>query len=217
MRKGRIVEPVTIERAVQTVAADVEALTHDGRVLIGITGPPGAGKSTLATALADHLGAAYVPMDGFHLSNAQLDRLGRRARKGAVDTFDAAGYVALLQRVLDAAGHGDVYAPGFDRRLDEPVAATHVVPARAEVVVTEGNYLALAEPPWLQVRALAHLLYYADNSETVRRERLLRRHTDGGRSLGDAQAWVDDVDEPNARLIAGTRTRCDRVFDFQMP
>jgi pantothenate kinase len=202
------------QQALHTVTADVRALLDDGlaRVLVGVTGPPGAGKSTFAQALVAALGAAYVPLDGFHLSNAQLQRLGRRGRKGAVDTFDADGYAATLERVAKACGRVDVYVPGFDGALEEPVAATHVVPADARIVVTEGNYLGLAAPGWSAVRPLLQRLYFLDCAESVRRERLVARHIAGGRSAADARAWAAEVDEPNAVLIATTRLACDRVL-----
>jgi pantothenate kinase len=207
---------VTASAALDVVGADIRALLDGGapRVVIGVTGPPGAGKSTFATALVAEFGsaAAYLPMDGFHLSNAQLDRLGRRDRKGAIDTFDVDGYVATLRRTANAFGENDVYVPDFDRRLDEPVAAGLVVPAAAQVVVTEGNYLGYGG--WAPVRELLALLYYIDCPTAVRRERLIRRHTAGGRSAADAAAWVDTVDEPNARLIATSRAGCDRVFEL---
>jgi pantothenate kinase len=203
--------------ALGTVGADIRALLQRSpRVLVGITGPPGAGKSYFATELVAALDAevaAYVPMDGFHLSNAQLVRLGRRDRKGAVDTFDVGGYVAALDRAADGYDATDVYVPDFDRRLDEPVAAGLVVPAAARVVVTEGNYLGLDVDGWAPVRGKLARLYYVDCPAQVRRERLIQRHMAGGRSLEEVQAWVDTVDEPNARLIAITRDRCDRVFD----
>jgi pantothenate kinase len=203
--------------ALGTVGADIRTLLQRSpRVLVGITGPPGAGKSHFAKDLLAALGAevaAHLPMDGFHLSNAQLDRLGRRTRKGAVDTFDVGGYVATLDRVAGGFGTDDVYVPDFDRRLDEPVAAGLVVPATARVVLTEGNYLGLSTDGWAPVREKLARLYYVDCLAPVRRERLVQRHMAGGRSRDEAQAWVDTVDESNAALIATTRGGCDRVFD----
>ena len=203
------------------LAAEVSTLLEavSGRLVVGVTGPPGAGKSTLAETLVRQVNsagpdsAAYLPMDGFHLSNAVLNRLGRRNRKGAVDTFDAAGYAATLRRVVDDYGRRDVYVPVFDRRMDEAVAAGGVVPAGTRLVVTEGNYLGLADGDWAPVRGLLRRLYYVDCPTEVRRARLVRRHFDGGRSAAAAAAWVDAVDEPNARLIATTRESCDRVFE----
>jgi pantothenate kinase len=184
----------------------------DGRVVVGLCGPPGAGKSTAALALVGAVeGAAYLPMDGFHLSNAALDRLGRRDRKGAIDTFDAAGYVATLRRVRAEYRQCDVDVPAFDRALDEAVAAGHVVPGRCRLVVTEGNYLGVPDGEWAAVRGLLDRLYYVDCLPQIRRERLIARHIDGGRSPQAAAAWVDEVDEPNARLISTTRELCDRV------
>ena len=184
-------------------------------MIVGLTGPPGAGKSTSALAVvAAFSDAAYLPMDGFHLSNAALDRLGRRDRKGAIDTFDAAGYVGALHRAAGEFGRRAVYVPAFDRSLDEPIAAGHVIPAECRLVVTEGNYLGVPDGEWAAVRGLLERLYYVDCSPHVRRERLVARHIDGGRARVAAQAWADTVDEPNARLIATTREFCDRVVEI---
>jgi pantothenate kinase len=183
-----------------------------GRVVLGITGPPGSGKSTLAQAVCDEFGpelAAYYPMDGFHLSNAQLERLGRRDRKGAPDTFDSAGYIATLRRIVEPGE--EVYVPRFDRAVDEPVAAGLVIPAQARLVVTEGNYLALPTGGWSAVRPLIDRLYYRDTPPATLRARLLERHS-RVRTPADALQWVQTVDEPNAALIATSRERCDRVL-----
>jgi len=204
-----------IVSAAEVLTAEVSGLlaSAPGRLIVGITGPPGAGKSTSALALVASVGgAAYLPMDGFHLANAELDRLDRRDRKGTIDTFDAAGYVAALRRVAQEYGRGDVYVPAFDRGLDEPIAAGHVIPAECRLVVTEGNYLGVPDGEWARVRPLLNRLYYVDCSPQVRRERLVARHIDGGRTKAAAEAWADEIDEPNARLIATTREFCDRVF-----
>jgi pantothenate kinase len=192
---------------VSELAGDLRALLADrpGRIIVGITGAPGAGKSTVARALVEEFApvAAYLPMDGFHLSNAQLERLGRRDRKGAPDTFDVDGYVTALRRV--AAADRDVYVPEFDRTIEESIAAGLVITRDARLVVTEGNYLGY----WEGVRALLDGLYYLDVDDRERRRRLVERHVVNGRTRAEAEAWVDAVDEPNARLIAATRVHCD--------
>lgn len=183
-----------------------------GRAVLGITGPPGAGKSTLAAAIATGVGAAaaLVPMDGFHLSNRVLRALGRRHRKGAPDTFDAAGYGELLRR-LRRPEPGTVYAPDFDRTLDEPVAGSIAVPPEVRLVVTEGNYLLLPQGLWPSVTAQLDTTWYVDLDDEERRRRLTARHERHGMDPAAASAWTTGTDEPNARLVAATRGRADAV------
>ncbi|GAA1069506.1 nucleoside/nucleotide kinase family protein [Kitasatospora nipponensis] len=189
-----------------------------GRLLLGLVGPPGAGKSVLARYLVGEVeraegpgSAAYVPMDGFHLSNAQLDRLGLRDRKGAPASFDAFGYAALLARLAADRFH-DIYVPDFDRDLDEPVAARHLVGPNARLVVTEGNYLAADAPGWSQARELLRELWYLEVDDAVRDARLLRRHRGHGRTPEAARAWIDSNDQPNGAYVELSRSRCTRVL-----
>ncbi|GAA1396567.1 nucleoside/nucleotide kinase family protein [Catellatospora coxensis] len=183
--------------------------TRPGRLLVGIAGAPGAGKSTLAQELAAKLDrAAVVPMDGFHLANAELRRLGRADRKGAPDTFDAAGYAALLRRLREATGE-TVYAPTFDHVLNEPVAGSIPVPPAAEVIVTEGNYLLLDTPPWDGVRQLLDLAVYLSADDGPRVDGLLARQHAKGLDPDAARDWVYRSDEANARLVETTAVHAD--------
>ncbi|MFI6941803.1 nucleoside/nucleotide kinase family protein [Streptomyces sp. NPDC050418] len=202
-----------------SLAEDAWRLTTEGprpsvgpRVLLGLAGPPGAGKSTLARALVERLGerAAYVPLDGFHLSNAQLARLGLTARKGSEPSFDVYGYLALLRRVLAEPGR-DVYVPDFDRTLDEPVAARHRVPPSARLVITEGNYLGCDLPGWREARLLMGALWYVEAPGDVRQLRLVERQLAGGRTRRGAEDWVRTNDRPNGVLVEGSRARADRI------
>lgn len=183
------------------------------RRLLGLAGAPGAGKSTLAAQLVDRLGglAVLVPMDGFHLARAELDRLGRTGRKGAPDTFDAAGYVALLIRLRAAEPGTTVYAPAFDRAVEEPVAGSVPVPPEVPLVVTEGNYLLHDDPAWAPVRALLDEVWYLETDDGLRVRRLVDRRVRYGGSRSDAERRVRESDEANARLIAPGRIRADLV------
>ena len=179
-----------------------EALLARGGRVLGIAGPPGSGKSTLAERLVDHFGARaeLLPMDGFHFAQEELLRSGSAHRKGAPDTFDVAGYVATLTRVR-ARAH-DVLAPRFHRDIEEPVAGAIRISVACELVVTEGNYLLLPTHGWRAVAPLLDECWFLRPDDDVRIARLVARHEAHGRSPADARAWVRDVDEPNARLVA---------------
>jgi pantothenate kinase len=151
-----------------------------------------------------------VPMDGFHLAQCELERLGRAGRKGAADTFDAAGFVALLAR-LRAADEAVVYAPEFRREIEEPIACALPVPREVPLVVIEGNYLLVPEGDWGRVRALLDEAWFVETDEELRHERLIARHIAFGKDPEYARAWVLSSDERNAVLVASTRERADLV------
>jgi pantothenate kinase len=198
-------------------------LSSPGRVVLGITGPPGAGKSTLAELLLqrlrDSLGpdaVGHLPMDGFHLADVQLDRLGRRDRKGAPDTFDVDGYVAALRRLHDEPDR-TLFVPGFERDLEQPIAAALAIPPSARLVVTEGNYLLLPDGGWERVHPLLAEAWYVEVADDVRRARLVRRHEQFGKSPDAARAWVERSDEANAALVATTREAADVIVNVGDP
>ena len=211
------------------LVARARALAVPGRrALLGVVGSPGSGKSTLTEMLLAALRAypppgegpdwvAHVPMDGYHLADVELERLGRRQAKGAPDTFDAGGYVALLARLRawegDARDPADavVYAPAFERTLEQPLAGAIPVPAAARLVLTEGNYLLLDSGRWPAVAPLLDEVWFCALRDDVRLERLLARHVAFGKPPDVARAWVAAVDEPNAALIEATRARADLV------
>jgi pantothenate kinase len=205
--------------AVDLLARDAIALAGDSpRAILGIAGCPGSGKSTLVDALLAGIHAvmgdgwvAHIPMDGFHLADAQLDRIGVRGRKGAPETFDAAGYAHLLERVKREADDV-VYVPGFDRTLEQPLAAALVVLPSVRLVVTEGNYLLLDDPHWARARRAMDAVWFVASEETMRVERLVARHVRFGKTPHEARDWVAITDQRNSELVAGTLAKADRVI-----
>lgn len=201
----------------ELAAAALELVPDGGRAILGIAGVPGAGKTTLAEAIVNRVTAerapefvAHVPMDGYHLADIQLDHLGLRQRKGAPETFDATGYAALLRR-LHTDTERPVYAPGFERTLEQPIAGAIVVPPTARLVITEGNYLLLARPQWREARAALDAVWWVETDDAVRIQRLIARHTQFGKPPEAAAAWVANVDEANTALLRSAGDPPDRA------
>jgi pantothenate kinase len=193
------------DRALQMAAAP-------GRTLLGITGAPGSGKSTLAQAIAGNVGerARLVEMDGFHLAQSRLAELGRQNRKGAIDTFDSAGFLALIRRLRDPS-ESTIYAPQFRRDLEEPVAGVLPIESSTRLVVVEGNYLLVPQSPWTEVRALLDEVWYCEHDENLRLQNLIARHRRYGKSEEEARQWALGPDQDNAELITATRPMADVI------
>ena len=204
-----------VDKLAEDLLAAVDAATK--RFLLGIAGPPAAGKTTLASALAAIVRkrrgenfAVVAPLDGFHLSNRTLDERGLRAVKGAPETFDVEGFVHLLQEVRSAGT--TIFWPEFDRSLDEPTPSAIAIPPEAKLVITEGNYLLLESPGWRDVAPLLDDIWYIDAPPGVLRMRLIERQLEGGRTEEEAVGHVDGSDLPNARLVAQTQARAGRTL-----
>ncbi len=192
------------------------ALKHSGRFIIGIVGKPGAGKSTLTSHLIENLpkdSVSLVPMDGYHLSNLQLKNLGLTDRKGAFNTFDSNGYVSLLKRINTETDQ-DIYYPVFHREIEESYAADGVVLANTKIVLTEGNYLLFDKAGWEKVAAELTEIWYISINDSVRIERLVKRHEFYGKDKKSALNWATGTDEINAKIVESTAARADVIINI---
>lgn len=181
-----------------------------GRLLVAIAGPPGAGKSTLAEGLAQQIdGAAVVPMDGFHLDNRVLQARGLLARKGAPETFDVAGFSAVVTRLQ---GEDEVVIPVFDRARDIAIAGARVIGPDVRVVLVEGNYLLLDAPPWRALAPCWGLTIGIEVPMAVLTARLIQRWRDHGLDMAAATARAMGNDIPNAARVVAGAVRADMII-----
>lgn len=209
--------PPLVELSLDDLVERAQHLVQTGsRRLLGITGSPGAGKSTLCTALVNALGdnAVLVGMDGFHLANTELTRLGRRQRKGAPDTFDIDGYTQLLDRLRTQSAEV-IYAPRFDRGLDVSIGSAIPVLRQIPLVITEGNYLLLASGGWEKVRNRLDEVWFLAVPARTRVDRLVGRRQSFGEPTAAAMAWVEGVDQTNAEVVEPSRSRADLIVHFK--
>jgi pantothenate kinase len=204
-------------KSLEELLAKVNSLldSSSGRVIIGIVGKPGAGKSTITDYIMKNIKiqAALVPMDGYHLSNKVLIELGRRERKGAPDTFDAKGFTSLLERIRNNVDE-DIYFPVFHREFEESYSAEGVVEAGTRLVLTEGNYLLVDDEKWGGIRPLLNESWYLAPDDAVRQERLIARHMKYGKSKEEAEFWSLGSDEANAQVVAASSKYATRIVEI---
>jgi pantothenate kinase len=203
--------------ALAGLASRIEAAATPGRrFVVGIAGSPGSGKTTLALSLVGHLNArrtgiaAHLPMDGFHLANDALERRGLRERKGAIETFDGWGFLAMLGRLREETDH-TIFAPSFRREVDEGIAGEIAIEPDVEIVVVEGNYLLVDRPPWAGVRPLLDVAWFCRTPPADREARLIDRHMRHGRTREAATTFAREVDGANALLIEASASTADLV------
>lgn len=200
---------------VSAAAAMIQAIATPGqRILVGVVGAPGAGKSTLAEKLVSVLGkcAQLLPMDGFHLAQGVLDELGLADKKGTPQTFDASGFVDLLRRVSNQGAGEVIYAPQYTRTIEQPVASAIPITEDAEIIIVEGNYLLLDLPIWDQARNFLTTSIFLEVDEELRLTRLHARHVQFGKDPEFASRWMQSVDNPNAELIKASQPNAEFVL-----
>lgn len=182
--------------------AELQALAAaDTRRLVALVGPPGAGKSTLAQRIVHEVsGSAVVAMDGFHYDDEVLVPRGWRPRKGAPHTFDVGGLAATLTR-LRRRDEAHVAVPRFDRELEIARAGALLIPRAVPLIVVEGNWLLLQQPPWGVLAPLFDLTALIRVEEAELARRLRQRWVDYGLDETGIRAKLDDNDLPNGRLV----------------
>lgn len=195
------------------------AAAQAGRIAIGLAGGPGTGKSTIATHLVEVLNAstpnraAYVPMDGFHMLHAKLEALGTVADKGAPHTFEGEAFATFISMLKSATG--PVSGPGYSREIEDVVQNAFIVAAETRILIVEGNYLLLADPPWAGVKSRLDLSVFIDVPREKVRSRLTKRHAEHGLFSEERnREHIERVDLANYDLVARSRTRADIAIDL---
>lgn len=212
----------TEEEALIALAGHAIAIAsqHNRRVIFGIAGGPGSGKSTMAAKLIGILdqavpgAAARVPMDGFHLPHADLVARGWEAEKGAPHTFDGAGFVRFLHQIK--AAREPVSVPSYSRRTEDIVPDAFTIAGNVPILVVEGNYLLLSSPPWHRVRPLLDYAVYLNVPREKVKARLLKRHAEHGLFTPDRiRGHVDNVDMANFDHVARSRAQADLIVHLE--
>lgn len=197
-----------VETDLAGLVAAVQARDRAGRLIIAIAGAPGSGKSTLAEDLVTRLNtgatptAMVLPMDGYHYDDLHLVPAGLRPRKGAPQTFDVGGLYHTLLR-LRARDEAEVAVPVFDRKIEIARAGARLIPAGIPVIVVEGNWLLLNQPPWDRLRPMFDITVMVEVPEPVLRARLRDRWVGFGLTEAEIAAKLEDNDLPNGRLVRG--------------
>lgn len=202
--------------SVQLLVEEIASLLQGSkpRTMIGIVGKPGAGKSTVVTEIQKQFSTeevAIIPMDGYHLSNEELIKLGRRERKGAPDTFDVEGFISLITRVRNEIDKDHTF-PIFHREIEASKADEGIVLRNTKVIVIEGNYLFSEEHNWSEVFPLLDQSWFIEIDDEIRMQRLITRHIKYGKTPQEAEEWSRGSDEENAKFIAKTASRAERII-----
>jgi pantothenate kinase len=208
--------PTSLQKNAARLAQVLRTRYRGSRLIAGIAGPPGSGKSTLAEAIVDNLNAnqpglaAVLPMDGFHYDDAVLTELGSLSRKGAIDTFDAGGFINLVRRLKENTEEA-IAVPVFDRSIEIARAGGRLIPRSIGIIVAEGNYLLIRHSPWSALAPLLDLTVFLDTDAEALRRRLTNRWKALGLSPADIDRKLREVDLPNGRFVIEQSVAADRV------